>query len=102
MSTIMIQTTVADKSSAHQLAQKLFAKQLVACIHHIPIKSQYMWQDKLCIDNEILLSIKTPKKHKKAVKKLLQKHHPYEVPQIITLPIKVIHKPYAKWLQTVT
>ncbi|TQR32496.1 divalent-cation tolerance protein CutA [Campylobacter sp. MIT 99-7217] len=97
----IIKTTFSSKEEAEKITQILLEKRLVACVQSSKIKSSYLWQNKLCHDKEILLSIKTTKRLCKEVKRLIIKLHSYETPQILTLKPKKANKAYKIWLESV-
>lgn len=62
------------------------------------IVSHYVWKGKIVKDKEIRLHIKTTKKLYKKVEKIIQKNHPYEVPQIVAFKIDKAQKEYIHWV----
>ena len=96
---MLIQTTFSTQEEASSLAQKLLDKKLVACVQYTLIKSEYIWKGEIAQESEILASFKTAQKHYPKIETLILKHHPYETPEIIGLPIKKVQKAYKKWLK---
>ena len=92
-------TTVPTISKARQLAGLLVSRRLAACIQVLPgIESHYRWKGKKEISKEVLLIIKTSTPLYKPLEKAILKHHPYEVPEIVCLPITRGSKSYLDWI----
>ena len=92
-------TTVPTISKARQLAGLLVSRRLAACIQVLPgIESHYRWKGKKEISKEVLLIIKTSTPLYKSLEKIILKHHPYEVPEIVCLPITRGSKSYLDWI----
>ena len=93
----VIYSTVPPSRSA-DLAQRLLEKNLVACVSITPVRSLYRWEGKSCDDEEHLLVIKTRRSLAETVIRALKAMHPYEVPEIIVLPVISGHAPYLDWV----
>lgn len=93
----VIYSTVPPARSA-DLAQRLLEKNLVACVNILPVRSLYRWKGESCDDEEHLLIIKTRKSLADKVICTLKSMHPYEVPEIIALPVIAGHEPYLSWV----
>ncbi len=94
----IVQTTCPDEKSCQRIIDELFNHHLAACIHTQEIKSHYIWNKKIEHDKEILLGIKTQNTHFHAIEKLIKSIHPYEVPEILLLPIIDGSPEYLEWL----
>lgn len=80
--------TVPDKATGERIAQVLVEEHLAACVNLLPgVSSTYRWQGKLEKATECLLLIKTDAKHFEALKDRIKALHPYDLPEIIALPI---------------
>ena len=86
------------KVRSNELARRLLAKRLVACINILPVRSLYRWNGTDCDDEEHLLIIKTKRDLAERVTRTLRGMHPYEVPEIIALPVIAGHLPYLAWV----
>ena len=94
-----ILSTAPDIKKARTLAGLLLSKRLAACVQILPgLESHYRWKGKKEISPEVLILIKTRNSIYSKVEKILLKHHPYEVPEIICLSITQGSKPYFKWI----
>jgi periplasmic divalent cation tolerance protein len=93
----MICSTVPpDRSAA--LARSLLEANLVACVNIMPVRSLYRWKGECCDDPEHLLIMKTRRELADAAITAIRAEHPYEVPEIIVLPVIAGHAPYLAWV----
>lgn len=100
---IVVLCTVPDENTASEMAEKLVAEKLAACVNHIKgLISIYRWQDKIEKDAESLLIVKTRQDLFSALKAKIVSLHPYQVPEIIALPIIKGHPPYLDWVRKET
>jgi periplasmic divalent cation tolerance protein len=89
-----------DIFCAEQLAQQLVEEKLAACINLIPqVQSFYLWENKIVKDQEVTLLIKTTSDCFDALEKTIKKLHPYQLPELIALPIINGYQPYLNWLR---
>ena len=98
MTFCMILTTCPDKDEAGRIAAGLIKEKLAACVQLSEVNSYYTWEKKTCIDTEFRLVIKTGKKLYPLVEKFIKKHHSYDVPQIIEVPITDGSEEFLAWL----
>ncbi len=88
---------------ADRLAKFLVQEGLAACVNALPgVRSTYLWEGKLCVEEETTLLIKTRAEMLDTLIPSLAKAHPYDVPEIIALPIEEGHTPYLEWVKTQT
>lgn len=99
---IVIETTYPNLHQAKNLAKILLEEKLAACVHFSKIKSTFFWERKIQNENEILVVIKTKNSLYNAVEKVIAKHHPYKIPQIISMAIKFGSEPYLDWINSET
>ncbi len=96
---LLICCTCPTEALAHSLAEQLVSAQLAACVNILPqIQSVYRWQGKLEKSLEQLLMIKTTAQNYSEIEEFILAHHPYEVPEIIALPIVQGEPRYLQWL----
>ena len=98
MKSIIIISTFPDKKTITEIAIKLVKKKLTACVNITKISSVYSWKGKIENQSEYLALFKTTKKNQLALKKELEKLHPYDVPEIAEINVESINQPYMKWL----
>ena len=97
---IVIFSTIASKHDAIKIANELVKKKLAACVNIIDgMISVYEWKNELCNENECLMIIKSRKTLFDEIKKEIISTHPYEVPEIISLPVTDGLGTYLKWLK---
>lgn len=95
--------TCPDGDSARHIAEMLVAERLAACVNHLPgVASTYRWQDKVQTDPEHLLLIKTTGSRFEALQKRLLELHPYDLPELIAVPVERAHEPYLAWVRAAT
>ena len=88
-----------SQQQAEILAEQLVKAHLAACVNILPkMKSVYHWQGKLEHGDEHLLLIKTSQEQVDTVFELIKASHPYELPEIIAVPITYGYKPYLNWI----
>lgn len=99
MKAVCILTTAPTLSCARKLAAGLLAARLAACITLIPhVESHYVWKGRRMRSKETQLVIKTRAGLFKKIETFFKKEHPYQVPELIALPISRGSVPYLKWL----
>ena len=98
---IIIQISFPESYDCHDICEEIINRKLAACIQQTSsIKSYYTWDNNLCIDNEYLLLLKTSANHFESIETIISNHHPYEVPEIISIDISNMSKQYSDWLIT--
>ena len=96
---ILVYTTVADRDAASGLAELLVEARLAACVHVVPgIRSVYRWQGKIQRDEEVQLVIKSEVSRFDAIAALLREHHPYELPEILSVRVDRGSHEYLDWI----
>lgn len=85
---VIVYSTVDKIQNARHIANKLVEEKLVACVNIIPkMESIYRWKGKIESSNECVIIAKTVDKNVKKVITKIKDMHPYELPDIIVLPI---------------
>lgn len=96
---LVVLCTVPDRGQAMQIAQALVEEQLAACVNVIPgLVSVYRWQDAVQQDEEVLLLIKTAQPVYLKLEQRIRALHPYELPEIIAVPIQTGQAEYLQWI----
>lgn len=94
---VLLCTAPADQARA--LARSLVERRLVACVNVIPgLTSVYRWEGEVHEDPEVLLVMKTTEEGAARVLAELPDLHPYDVPEILALPVDAGHPPYLEWV----
>ena len=97
---LQVVTTTSREADAERIARTLLERRLAACVQIAgPVTSLYWWKGVLETSEEWLCSIKTGEAQYAALEKAIRKVHPYEVPEIVAIPIVAGSKDYLKWLQ---
>ncbi|MBP7865560.1 MAG: divalent-cation tolerance protein CutA [Acidobacteria bacterium] len=92
-------STVPSLECASKVADALVAEHLAACVGIVEgIRSVYFWKDEVCRDRETLLVIKTTEEVYPMMEQRLKALHPYEVPEIVRLPVTGGWPPYLAWI----
>jgi periplasmic divalent cation tolerance protein len=100
MSIIISLVACPSDEVASALAKLLVDRELAACVQVLPItQSVYRWKGEVCIDQEVLLLIKTTSELKDEVRKAVEENHPYEVPEFVVLEAADVSEKYGEWLR---
>ncbi|MDX1525915.1 MAG: divalent-cation tolerance protein CutA [Pseudidiomarina maritima] len=92
-----------SKQSAKAIAEKVLRARLAACVNiSSPTTSMYWWDDHIHADEEVLLQIKTTVGCLEALFALVQQTHPYDVAELIAVPITEGSPDYLNWITQVT
>ncbi|GBG63721.1 hypothetical protein CBR_g39263 [Chara braunii] len=95
----VVYVTVPNKEVGEKLARGLVEKRLAACVNILPgVESFYTWEGKMEKESELLLIIKTRVGLFEDVEKYVVLNHPYDVPELIALPIVQGSAKYVRWL----
>ncbi len=96
---ILVLTTCPGSISAKKIAQELVTENLAACVNIVSgVQSFFSWVGKVDTANEHLLLIKTTLDRYEALEKKIKKIHPYELPEIIAVPIQTGLAGYLDWI----
>jgi periplasmic divalent cation tolerance protein len=96
-------TTLPDQGAAKRLARMLVGERLCACVNIVPgLHSIYRWKGRVCIDEEVLLVLKTSAAKGARLQARLLELHPYDVPELIAWPLSQVAPAYARWLSEAT
>lgn len=103
MSACLVITNLPDADAAQALAEYLVQAGLAACVNILaPCQSVYQWQGKLERAQEVPLLIKTSRARYADVEAAIRARHPYELPEVIALPIEAGLPDYLAWLEKET
>jgi periplasmic divalent cation tolerance protein len=100
---ILILTTLPERAAAETLARELLATRLAACIQiGATAQSLYHWRGQIETAAEIPISIKTQARLYPRVEAVIRRHHPYELPEIVAVPITYGLPAYLEWISAET
>ncbi len=96
---LVVLSTVPDRETGTRIAHALVEARLAACVNVVPgLTSIYRWEGAVHEDAELLLVIKTRRALFDALARALAAAHPYEVPEIVALPVEAGGAKYLAWL----
>ena len=99
METLLVITNLPDQAAAEKLAQTLIEARAAACVNILaPCRSVYRWQGKVETASEVPLLIKTAAARYAALEVAIRAAHPYELPEIIAVPIVQGLPDYLAWV----
>ena len=97
---IVVYITAPTLEDAQSLARALVEEKLAACVNIIPgIHSIYQWEQAIQNDQELLLICKSRTERFDSLQKRVQALHPYDVPEIISIPVQNGSEPYLNWVR---
>lgn len=95
-----VTTTLPDRTTAERVATQLVEERLAACAQVIgPVRSTYWWAEKVEQAEEWYCHLKTTVATLARIEARIRELHPYEVPEIIAVPILRGNPDYLKWIQ---
>jgi len=96
---LVVLCTAPTAEVAAELARALVEARLAACGNVVPgVRSIYRWQGRVEDEPEVLLVLKTTRERYPALRDELVRRHPYEVPEVLALPVEAGSAPYLAWL----
>jgi periplasmic divalent cation tolerance protein len=96
---LLVITNLPDRATAERIAETLVTEHAAACVNIIAeCTSIYRWQGKIEHAGEVPLLIKTTRAAYPQLESALRKLHPYEVPEIIALPVDAGLPDYLNWV----
>jgi periplasmic divalent cation tolerance protein len=103
MSAMLVITNLPDRAAAERLADALIEKRVAACVNILaPCRSVYRWKGAVQHDEEHPLLIKTTAARYAALEAAIRAGHPYELPEIIAVPIERGLAAYLDWVAAET
>ena len=99
----LVLSTLANEEQARVLARQLVEERLIACGNIFPgLTSIYWWEGKIDEAGEVLLLMKTRMELVPALKARIAELHPYEVPEVLVLPVTDVADAYGQWVRRET
>lgn len=96
-------SNLPDQGSAESLARTVIEQRLAGCVNVLaPCTSVYRWQGKVETATEVPVFIKTTRERYAALEAVIKANHPYELPEIIAVPLSAGLPAYLTWVATET
>lgn len=103
MDTLLVITNLPDAASARVLAEALVAARHAACVNILaPCRSIYRWEGKIEDAEEVPLLVKTTAARYPELEAAIRAQHPYELPEIVAVPIGRGLPAYLAWVAAET
>ena len=97
---VVVLSALGAPPDAERIARALVEERLAACVNVVPgVLSIYRWKGNVEQEAELILVIKTLGERVEALKARLVELHPYELPEVVVIPIAGGHAPYLAWLE---
>lgn len=91
--------TAPNTEVAEKLALSLLGARLCACVNIVPgVRSLYWWEDKVETQTEQLLLIKSRKSQIEQIQSLVQREHPYDTPEVVSVKATAVSEKYFQWV----
>ena len=96
---ILVFTNLPDRESAERMAQSLIDNHTAACVNILAeCNSVYRWQGKIETASEVPLLVKSTRAAYPRLEASIRAHHPYELPEIIAVPVSTGFPGYLQWV----
>ena len=96
---VVVLSALGAPPDAHRIARALVDERLAACVNIVPgVVSIYRWKGNVEQEPELMLVIKTVGDKVEALRARLLELHPYELPEVVVIPIAGGHKAYLDWI----
>jgi periplasmic divalent cation tolerance protein len=95
---VLVLTTVGGDADAASIAATLVEERLAACVNVYPVRSTFRWRGAVEVAAEQQLVLKTTTLRLDALLTRLTALHPYEVPEVLVVPVRGAGASYAAWV----
>lgn len=103
METLLVLTNLPDEETARRLADRLVGGRLAACVNILaPCRSVYRWEGRIEDAAEVPVLIKTTAARYAELEAAIRELHPYELPEIVAVPIALGLPGYLSWVAAET
>ena len=94
-------SSCSDEATARRIAEALVSERLATCVNRVTgMVSTYFWDGRLQDEAEILLIIKTTAARQAELAARLKDLHPYQLPELVILPVSGGNEPYLQWVRS--
>jgi periplasmic divalent cation tolerance protein len=102
-SELVVFVTTSSSEEADKIGRMLVESRLAACANVLTgMHSIFRWDDRIAVENECLMIIKTTRRRYAELEALILQHHSYSVPEIIALPVIAGSVSYLNWIKAET
>jgi periplasmic divalent cation tolerance protein len=96
---LLVLSTFPDAETARRISNQLVTEKFAACANILPaVESIYRWREKIETGGEVIVFFKTAPDRRKAFQEKLRSLHPYDVPEIIFVPVATGSRDYLRWV----
>ena len=96
---LVVLTNCPDVEVADRIARTIVEQRLAACVNRLaPVESVYRWQGAIERATEVPLLIKTTRERYAEIEQAIRALHPYDVPEIIAMPVSAGLASYLRWV----
>jgi periplasmic divalent cation tolerance protein len=100
---LLVLTNCPDAASAERIARALVENRLSACVNQLPaVSSTYRWRGAVESAVEVTLLVKCTRARYAAVEEAIRQLHPYELPEVVAVPVVAGFAPYLRWVDDET
>lgn len=101
MAAYVVLVTTPNRRVSERLMRLVVDRKLAACANRLPgLVSRYWWKGRVETAREELLLFKTTKTRYRLLEKTIREAHPYQVCEVLALPVKAGNPPYLRWLES--
>lgn len=95
----VVMTSCPNQRVGRRIAEALISARAAACVNMLGgVTSFYRWEGRVNEDREVLLIAKTKSERRSEAQRIILKNHPYELPEVVVLPMTAGHDRYLRWL----
>ena len=96
-------STVESAQTAEKIASTVVEERLAACVNVLPgVSSYFRWEGEIQREQEFMLILKTSTDRLRELIERIETLHPYEVPEIVSVPVEEGHQPFLDWVERET
>ena len=100
---LLVMTNLPDLLAAQAMARALVGAKLAACVNILPgVQSVYRWQGAVEEASEVTLLVKSTQRRYAQLQQAIVAAHPYDVPEVVAVPLADGHPPYLHWVAAET